>query len=185
MAQSLFPEEVKSGPWTASDVQKLKHYLGATTPEVIALILGRNVEEVRAQIFDLGRIQGGGNWARAELADFKRIYGTRTDEDLARIFGREVREIRRLAKDLGLSKDKAFLRKLRGEPATRMPRWKAEELEILAESYATQPNLEIARRLGRSTKSVVSKAHHLHLKKSSERLRAMGRENVNSRYASD
>jgi hypothetical protein len=31
-------------------------------------------------------------------------------------------------------------------------------------------------------KSVVSKAHHLGLKKSSERLRSMGRENVSLRY---
>jgi hypothetical protein len=97
MAQSLFPEEVKSGPWTASDVQQLKRYLGATTPEVIARILGRSVDEVTVQIFELGRIQGRGSWDRVEVAELKRIYGTRTDDDLSRIFGRSVAEIGRLA----------------------------------------------------------------------------------------
>jgi DNA-binding CsgD family transcriptional regulator len=183
MARSLFPEEVKSGPWTANEVQTLKRYLGATTPEVIARILGRSVETVQSQIFDLGRIHGKSSWSRSEVSDFKRIYGTRTDEDLSRIFGREVREIRRVAQEHGLSKDKAFLRKIHGEPATRMPRWRAEELETLRENYATLSNLEMARRLGRSVKSVVSKAHHLGLRKSTDRLREMGRENVSARYS--
>jgi DNA-binding CsgD family transcriptional regulator len=183
IAKRLFPAEVKSGPWTASEAQELKRYLGATTPEVIARILGRSVEEVQAQILDLGRIQRSGSWARAEIARFKRIFGTRTDEDLSRIFGQSTDEVRRLAREHGLSKDKAFLRKLHGAPATRMPRWKDEELEILRSSYAAQPNLEIARRLGRSAKSVLSKAHLLGLKKSDERMREMGRENVRVRYS--
>jgi hypothetical protein len=63
-----------------------------------------------------------------------------------------------------------------------MPRWKAQDLEVLREDYATLSNLEIARKLSRSVKSIVSKAHHLELKKSSERLRVMGRENVRARY---
>src|SRR6185503_19161575 len=145
--------------------------------------LGRSVEEVQSQIFDLGRIQGRGSWKRAEIAELKRIYGTRTDEDLSLIFGRSVEEIRRFSQEHSLSKDKAFVRKLRGEPSTRMPRWKEEELDFLRENYAIQPNLEIARRLGRTVKSVVSKAHHLGMKKSDDRLREMGRENVSSRYA--
>jgi len=74
------------------------------------------------------------------------------------------------------------VRKLRGGPGTRMPRWRMEELEFLQEVYATLPNLEIARRLGRSVKSVVSKAHQLSLEKSADRLREMGRENVSARY---
>ena len=42
--------------------------------------------------------------------------------------------------------------------------------------YPVLSNLDLARMLGRSVKSVVSKAHHLGLKKSSERLRDMGKE---------
>jgi hypothetical protein len=182
MAEKLFPLGAKSGPWTAREALELKRYLGATSPEVIARILGRSVQEINARIMELGRVKRGGAWSREDIAEFKRVYGTRTDDDLTRIFGRTLEEIRRLAKEHALSKDKAFIRKLDGESATRMPRWKPEELDLLKRDYPVQANLEIARKLGRSVKSVVSKAHHLGLKKSSERLRRMGRENVSLRY---
>ncbi len=182
MAEKLFPVNTRTGPWTAREALELKRYLGATSPEVIARILGRSLEEVNARILDLGRIKRGGTWTREELAEFKRIYGTRTDENLARIFGRSLDEVRRLSREHALAKDKAFLRKMSGEAATRMPRWRGDELELLKRDYPIQPNLDLARKLGRSVKSVVSKAHHLGLKKSSERLRRMGRENVSLRY---
>ena len=63
-----------------------------------------------------------------------------------------------------------------------MPRWRPEELELLRKKYDTESNLEISKKLGRSVKSVVSKAHHLGLKKSDDRLREMGRANVSVRY---
>jgi hypothetical protein len=63
-----------------------------------------------------------------------------------------------------------------------MPRWDSEAIEKLRQIYPTTPNLEIARQLQRSVKSVVSKAHNLGLKKEAERLREMGRENVSLRY---
>ncbi len=153
--------------------------------EIIAQILGRSVDEVNAQIMALGRIRRDGGWTRDEIAEFKRMYGTRTDEDLSRIFERAEDEIRRIADEHALAKDKTFIRKLNGEGSTRMPRWAAEELEVLKREYAQRSNLEIARRLGRSVKSVVSKAHHLRLKKSLERLRDMGRKNVSLRYHDD
>ena len=184
IAKELFPPEVKSGPWTASEALELKRYLGATSPEVIARILGRSVEEITKQIFELGRIQRDDAWTRDELAGFKSIYGTRTDEDLSRIFARSVEEIGRLAREHKLSKDKAFVRRLAGVPSTKMPRWEPRELELLRWCYPTESNLEIARKLDRSVKSVVSKAHHLDLKKSIDRLREMGRDNVSLRYRS-
>lgn len=182
MAQRLFPRELRSGPWTANEVLMLKRYLGATAPEVIARILGRSVEEVTTQIGELGRVRLANGWTRAEIAEFKRVFGRRTDEDLSRIFGRTVEEIRRLAEEHRLSKDKAFVRKLMGESSTKMPRWKPDELVILREDYPSRSNLAIALRLGRSVKSVVSKAHHLRLRKTSERRREIGRENVAMRY---
>jgi len=182
MAEKLFSGNARTGPWTAGEIRELRRYLGATAPEVISRILGRSVDEVQARIFELGRIQRDGTWTRDELAEFKRIYGTRTDEDLSRIFGRSEGSIQKLANDLALAKDKAFVRKLVGEASTRMPRWREEELELLRRDYPARSNLEIARDLGRSVKSVVSKAHHLGLKKSTERLRVMGRENVSLRY---
>ena len=185
MAEKLFPLGAKTGPWTAKEAVGLKKYLGATTPEVIARILGRSLEEVNERILELGRIKRGGAWTREDTADFKRIYGTRTDEDLSRIFGRTQEDIRDFASKHALAKDKAFRRKLQGEAATKMPRWTQDELELLKREYSTQSNLDIAQRLGRSVKSVVSKAHHLGLKKSTERLRDMGRENVSLRYQDD
>jgi len=182
-AERIFQKDPKkSGPWTASEVLELKRRLGASSTEVIARVLGRTVEEVQTQVLDLGRIQRAGAWTREEVAELKRIYGSRTDDDLSRVFGRSVSEIQRFSAELGLAKDKAFLRRLHGEQATRMPRWRAEELEVIKRCYASESNLEIARRLGRSVKSVVSKAHLLGLEKSPERLSKMGCENVGVRY---
>lgn len=182
MAEKLLPRTTKSGPWTAGEAQELKKYLGASPAPKIARILGRPVEEVELKIRELGRVRIDRSWTREEISEFKRIYGTRTDNDLSLIFGRSTEEIARQARRHALAKDKAFVRKLRGEAATRMPRWSAEELERLEREYPYRPNLELARDLRRTVKSVVSKAHNLGLKKSSDRLREMGRENVSQRY---
>lgn len=182
MAETLFRTAERKGPWTAKDVDDLKKYLGATTPEVIARILGRTPDEVQNKIFELGRVQGTDHWKREEIARFKRIYGARSDADLAKIFSKSVEAIQRLAKHHRLAKDKAFLKKLNGQGSTRMPRWTSEELETLRELYGATANLEIADRLNRSVKSIVSKAHHIGLKKDLDRLRQMGRENVSLRY---
>lgn len=184
MAEKLF-SGTKTGPWTAGEAVELKKYLGATSPEIIAQILGRSVEEVNAQIMQLGRMRRDEGWTCDEIAEFKRIYGRRTDKDLSRIFGRAEDEICQIADEHALAKDKAFIRKLNSEASTRMPRWAAEEIEVLKHDYPQHSNLEIARKLGRSVKAVVSKAHHLRLKKSLERLREMGRKNVSLRYHDD
>ncbi len=182
MAEKLLPRAIKTGPWTAGEAQSLKRFLGASPPSKIARILGRPQEEVELRIRELGRVRIEHGWTREEVAEFKRLYGTRTDEDLSLIFGRSVEEVHRQAERHALAKDKAFVRKLRGEASTRMPRWGAEEIELLVRDYPLRPNLEIARELDRTVKSVVSKAHNLGLKKSSDRLREMGRENVSQRY---
>lgn len=182
MAEKMFASPPRTGPWTARELQQLKRYLGASPPETIARILGRPVEEVQQRIQELGRIRIDRRWTREEVAEFKKIYGTRTDADLSRIFGRSEEAIQRLAHEHALAKDKAFMRKLSGESATRMPRWGASEIELLKREYPTRPNLDIAQKLGRTVKSIVSKAHNLGLKKSSGRLREMGRENVSRRY---
>ena len=181
-AEELFQTAARSGPWTVQEVERLKRYLGLNAPEVIARILGRSRDEVERQIFSLGRIQREGEWSRSEVQSFRRLYGTRSDEDLCVIFGRTPRSVGDLARKLCLAKDKAFLRKQRGQGATRMPRWSHDELELLRQLYPETSNLDIALRLSRSVKSVVSKAHHLGLKKAAERLEQMGRENVSLRY---
>lgn len=182
MAESIFSRPLNPGPWTAKDLGELKKFLGATTNQVIAQILGRSEEEITQQVFELGRIQQSGRWTQEEIAEFKRLYGTRTDEDLALIFGRGLESVKRLGARYCLAKDKAFVRRLTGSSATRMPRWSKAEIAQLAELYPTRPNLEIAQILNRTVKSIVSKAHNLNLKKEAERLKEMGRENVSLRY---
>ena len=182
MAEEVFRDVAHTGPWTAREVQDLKKYLGGTTPEVIARILGRTVDEVQEQVIELRRIQSAGRWTQDEVVEFKRLYGTRTDDDLAIIFGRTIEAVKRLGARYCLAKDKAFVRKLTGSSATRMPRWAPSEIDKLREIYPVASNLDIAQKLNRSVKSVVSKAHNLGLKKEVERLRQMGRENVSMRY---
>ena len=58
------------------------------------------------------------------------------------------------------------------------PEWR---VDVLRELYP-HPEPEIAKRLGRSVKSVVSKAHALDLKKNPDRLREMGRQTVALRH---
>lgn len=182
MAETVFRLAVRTGPWTAREVQDLKKYLGGTTPEVIARILGRTVDEIQLQIIELKRLQQTGRWTQDEVAEFKRLYGTRTDDDLAIIFGRTLESVKRLGARYCLAKDKAFVRRMTGSAATRMPRWHPDEIVQLREIYPISSNLDIAQKLNRSVKSVVSKAHNLGLKKEADRLREMGRENVSMRY---
>lgn len=183
MADRVFQGEPRTGPWTHDEVKDLKRYLGATSLETVARILGRPLGEVRERLEELRQIRLTGRWSQEEIGELKRLYGTRADEDLALIFGRGVDSIQNLAKKLCLAKDKAFLRRRSGgQRSIRMPRWRAEELEVLRELYPSHRNLDIAQRLNRSVKSVVSKAHNMGLKKDPERLREMGRENVSLRY---
>lgn len=111
-----------------------------------------------------------------QLSEFKRAYGSSTDDELAVQFKTSASAVRRLAVQHGLAKDK------RAFPGTRkMPRWTPEEKATLAEVYASTDNLALAQQHGRSVKSIVAQANALGLKKSPERLRAMGRENVAKR----
>lgn len=59
--------------------------------------------------------------------------------------------------------------------------WTTRQLELVRELYPNTPNAEIAAQVGHSVKSVVAEAHRMGLKKSPERLRQMGVENVRLR----
>lgn len=180
MAERLFRGPRKHGPWSASETQALKRYLGVSTTLQISKILRRSESEVQAKISSLGQGSHSGSWNREEIQQLKALYGSRADEDLAKILGRPLVAIRRQASSLRLAKDKVFLRQSAAE-SSRMPRWAREEEATLAKLYPDHSNLEIARILKRSVKSVVSKAHDLQLKKDPGRLVEMGRENVSLR----
>ena len=183
MAEEVFGGAQNSGPWSAEETERLKRYLGASSMQALSLVMGRSQQDIENRLVELAIEKQEGAFSQEEVARFKRLYGTRRDEDLAIIFSRRLEQIQDLATKLCIAKDKAFLRRQQNkEGATRMPRWGAKDLEILKELYATHSNLEIARRLQRSVKSVVSKAHNLGLRKDAARLKQMGRENVSLRY---
>lgn len=112
---------------------------------------------------------------RDDTREFKRVYGTSRDRDLAEQFGISISQVKRLAVQLHLGKDKKRF------PCERMPRWTSEEVELLRSFYGYSSNDDVARKLKRTIKSVVAKAHNLGLKKHPERLQEMGRQNVKLR----
>ncbi len=186
MVGVVFSGATRTGYWTEVEVQRLKRFIGVASLPVIARILRRTKADVRKKIVELGVEVHTGPWTPLEIQELKRLYGTRTDEDLSSILSRSLDSVREVAHSLCLAKDKAFLRRVLGDDrSTAMPRWRKEELVLLQRLYPTHSNLEIAQRLDRSVKSVVSKAHHLGLKKDPVRLREMGRENVKLRYVRD
>ncbi|MBC8329309.1 MAG: hypothetical protein ISR76_03805 [Planctomycetes bacterium] len=182
MAKRVFAGDLRLGPWSAAEVQALKNYIGAARIDVIAQILRRSPTEIRRKVEELQGKTTAGPWTSADIQQLKRLYGTRSNADLAVILGRPEVDIVSKSAEICLAKDKGFQRRRGSSQATRMPRWTSEEVELLKQLYPELSNLEIARRLNRSQKSVVSKAHDLGLKKTPRRLRDMGRENVSLRY---
>ncbi len=182
-ALGVFNAPPKDGPWTEEETEGLRTYLGACDAEMIGRIIGRTPAAIETRIVELATTLVDNALTVDEVVRFKRFYGTRSDEDLSIIFGRRLQVIKDLAAELCLSKDKVFLRRASGgEAKTKMPRWTAAELDRLRDLYPAMSNLDIAQELGRSVKSVVSKAHNLRLKKDKARLQQMGRQNVRLRY---
>jgi hypothetical protein len=168
-------------PWFEEEVLRLRGSLGVATPAQLTLTFRRTETDIEAAITRLRDAATSKVPLTAdEIAEFKLIYGTRSDEDLAAIFGRKLSLIVAMAELLRLSKDKEFTRTEGGK--TKMPRWDRESITKLEHHYPTMSNYDIAQLLKRSVKSVVSKAHSLRLKKTPERLRQMGRDNVAKRY---
>ena len=182
-AEEILCREAVSGPWSPEDVETLRRYLGGVETSLLARMLGRTAEDLETKLVELATTLEDRPLSGPELILFKRQFGTRSDEDLAIIYGRTLERVRAEAARLCLSKDKAYMRrKTSGNERTRMPRWTEPELQILRQLYPAESNLQIAQQLGRSVKSVVSKAHNLGLKKDKARLEEMGRQNVRLRY---
>ncbi len=183
MAKQIYQAAPKTGPWSQAEQDRLLDYLGASTKQALCHVMGRTQEDIDGKLVELALIKKDAPFDQDEVARFKRLYGTRRDEDLAIIFGRRLGDVQEEAKKLCIAKDKAFIRRTGpADKSTRMPRWGATDLELLRELYPVHSNLDIAQRLQRSVKSVVSKAHNLGLRKDPARLKGMGRENVSLRY---
>jgi len=174
--------ERRSGPWAPSEIMELKQLFGRAKLPVIARKLRRTPKDVEHRLTLLrGQIRPRA-WSSQDEQELKSYYGSRSDADLTVILGRPVQQIEEKAQQLCLAKDKSFQHRAQGVQRVRMPRWSDEELKTLIRLYPNTPNIEIARVLQRSNKSVVSKANDLELRKSSDRLRRMGQENVSLRH---
>ena len=155
------------------------------------LVLGRRSAAIESVLLEWSR-QRRDSVDEAGIEYLKAAYGTRPDWALAMVLGRTIEEVQSLARELCLGKDRSVISVelpvlekhvvIPPQAPVRMPRWTRDEVEELIAVFPELPNLEIARRLGRSVKSVVAKANELGLRKSKERLREMGRENVMVRH---
>lgn len=112
------------------------------------------------------------DWSLDQLLLLRKHYASSSDDLLAERFGRTVDEIRSMASLLALAKNKGAFVGIR-----KMPRWTVEEMDRLGSMYITHSNVEIALELGRSLKSITSKASQLHLLKTPQQLADMGSAN--------
>jgi hypothetical protein len=185
IAKKVFKGDLRTGPWSPSEIRNLKEYWGAAGLADLELILRRNRVEVERKISELRGEVRSRPWTTEDIQRLKRHYGTRTNDDLIVILGRPESDIDQKAVEFRLAKDKGFQRRNGSGAPVKMPRWTPDHVGLLRQLYPDTPNLEIAHNLNRTLKSVVSKAHDLGLKKSQDRLRNMGRENVRLRYDKD
>jgi hypothetical protein len=182
IAKKVFKGDLQTGSWLAKEVRLLKEYWGVAEFNILELVLRRTQPDILRKIDELRGEVRLRSWNAEDIHLLKRHYGTRSNDDLVVILGRSEADIETKASEFRLAKDKGFQRRQGTSKKVRMPRWAKEDVERLRTLYPDTPNLDIAHALDRTLKSVVSKAHDLGLKKSSSRLRKMGRENVRVRY---
>ncbi len=115
-------------------------------------------------------------WSRAEVAVLKASFGSVSNWMIAEVMRREVGDIEIKGDQLSLRKSKVNF------SGTVMPRWTSRQLDRLVELHPKHSNLYIAQRIGRSEKSVASKACDLRLRKSKGHIRETSRQNIAVRY---
>lgn len=191
-ALRLFAGRTRVGALADPECVELRLMVGVAPLDAMALVLGRREDNIVEELRAWAATKRTGRFADWELAHLRSCYGSRPDWALRLVLGRTLAVIRRRARDLCLGKDRGVasvdlpqlekLVKMRPQPTVRMPRWTSEELEVLERLYRDTPNFELAKLLGRSVKSVIAKANERQIKKSADRLRDMGRENVRIRH---
>lgn len=191
-ARQLYPQKTRPGKLSRSEENELRVMVGVADLQTMSLVLRRSQEEISRTLERWAYKERKGRFQPWEIRHLKQCYPCRPDWALVLVHSREIVVLRRKATELGLGRDKRCesvllpgfepIVELYPEAAVRMPRWTAAELRRLRKLYPSQSNLEIARELGRSVKSVVAKASEVGLKKTRRRLRQMGRENVAVRH---
>ena len=114
-------------------------------------------------------------WSSFEARFLKRFYGGRSDAALAESLGRTALEVADKATRMRLAKNK---RAFPGQ--ARQPRWSHQEVTKLRRYHTEHSNREIAIVLGRSERSVNTKARRLGLRKSSKYKSALYAENASA-----
>lgn len=181
----LFRVPPQRGPWQPADDLTLRRGYGVVELRLLALVLGRQPQEVERRAATLRAAPATGAWTRAELALLKECYGTRGSSELEVCLQRTAVDIEARARVLCLAKDKRYAAAQAaraGGASRRMPRWSPAEVARLRDLYPGADNLEVARQLGRSVAAVANKANLLGLQKSPSLLARIGRENVAVRY---
>lgn len=180
-ATALYPFHYE-GLWASREDIRLRELLGRAAHQDIAIVLGRTPEAVTERVNELvasPRALYSRPLSRIETQDFRERYGRMTDAEAAFAFQRQPSVIAATAKRYGLRKDKRWTKSRGGR--TDMPRWTKTEVDKLRQLFSTLDTFAVATALGRSTKSVISKAVRLGLRKTQARLAAMGRENRGQR----
>lgn len=196
-AARIFSRRSRPGELDGEDEAALREMVGVATVDEMALAIGRDRNAVVTTLRAWASRTRSGRYLEWEQQFLKDFGSKRPDWALQLVTGRSLTVINKRRRELCLGRDRSLVavpipeigeeRVLVLEPAKnrRMPRWKPEDVETLRTLYPVQSNLDVARVLGRSVKSVRSKAQDLGLRKSPERLEAMGRENVKARYQRD
>lgn len=98
------------------------------------------------------------HWTQEDIAVLRERYPTTDSRQLAREMGRSKTALQRKAQDLGL-------RKIVPQRGGSFRRWSDEDLEFLRTHYATMITDTLAKKLGRSVRTVYSTAAELGLRK--------------------
>jgi hypothetical protein len=175
-ARTLFRRRTHAGPWDAREDGIVRRAFGVLDLRDLAVVLARTQRDVRARIEWLRTRIAGGPWTAAEDCLLKRCYGSRPDVDLELCLLQPLAAIRGAADRLCLAKDKRGPARAAGRAS--MPRWSEAELTLLRRLYPEGDSVEIARRLRRSTKSVVNQANRIGISKAQEARAAICRRNV-------
>lgn len=98
------------------------------------------------------------HWTLYEIDELRERYPTTDTRQIARDMGRSITGVQRKAQDLGL-------RKVVPQRGGSFRRWSDEDLEFLREHYATMITDTLAKKLGRSVRTVYATAAELGLRK--------------------
>ena len=98
------------------------------------------------------------HWTLYEIDELRERYPTTDTRQIARDMGRSITGVQRKAQDLGL-------RKVVPQRGGSFRRWSDEDLEFLREHYATMITDALAKKLGRSVRTVYATAAELGLRK--------------------